>query len=117
MKGTLIAPLVVALAVSACTHLPVDDQWEASPSHKALPASFLVVDSKGIDQNCGSPPGLYVYGCASRDYGRGSCVEYTRAGPDAWLVEHEKKHCDGWDHGTVAGAFPGGTMLFAVPAP
>jgi len=117
MKRPLLSPLAVAVALtaSACTHMPVYEEWEASPSHAALPPAYFVVDSDGINRNCGSPPGQYVYGCASRDYGRRSCLVYTRANPASWLVEHEKKHCDGWDHVAVAGEFPGGTLLFAVP--
>jgi len=106
LKGPLLAPLAAAIALSACTSMPVDEEWEATPSHPALPATFLVVDSKGIEQNCGSPAGLYVYGCANRDYKRRDCLVYTRASPPGWLVEHEKKHCDGWDHAVVAGEFP-----------
>lgn len=115
MKGPLLAPIAAGLALSACTHLPVYEEWEARPSHPALPAAFIVVDSDGIDRNCGSPPGLYVYGCASRDYGRRACLVYTRVNPESWLVEHEKKHCEGWDHVAAVGEFPGGTTLFATP--
>ena len=115
MKGQPLTPIAAALALSACSHLPTYEEWETGPSHPPLPAAFVVVDSIGIDRNCGSPPGLYVYGCAYRDFDRRACLVFTRANPGSWLVEHEKKHCDGWDHAAVAGTFPGGATLFATP--
>src|SRR5258706_10045868 len=62
MKAPLLTALAAGLALSGCTHLPVYEEWEARPSHPALPVAFVVVDSDGIERNCGSPPRLYVYG-------------------------------------------------------
>jgi hypothetical protein len=114
-KMTTAAAACVSLALGACSLLPANEEWEALPSHSALPAAFQVVDSNGIERNCGNPPGMYIHGCAQRDYGKRTCIVFTRADPRGWLIEHEKKHCDGWDHASADPTFPGIATLAATP--
>ena len=101
---TLHASTLAAIAAlsSACSMLPVADQWDDAPKHKPLPAALIEVDDSGIARYCGGLPGYYIHGCARRDYESRVCFIFTRARPAQWLVEHERKHCDGWDHGAVA---------------
>lgn len=103
MKSS-IALLAFSLLAAGCSALPVDESWEGTPTHKPLPAVFIEVDSDGIARYCGDRPGTYVHGCARRDYESRACFVFTRAKPQPWLVEHEKKHCAGWDHPTRVNA-------------
>jgi len=114
-KMTAVAAAFASLALGACSLLPANEEWEARPSHAPLPAAFHVVDAKGIASNCGSPAGTYIHGCAQRDYQTRTCVVFTRADPAGWLIEHEKKHCNGWDHAGAVPTFPGITTLAAAP--
>ena len=116
MKSTHLAAIACAsLVLGACAVSPIQEEWEALPSHPSLPAAFLTVDSDGIAANCGTHPGLYVFGCAKRLFDSRACLVFTRANPQRWLLEHEQRHCDGWDHVAMSSEFPGGTALFAVP--
>lgn len=38
-----------------------------------------------------------VQGCAN--YWYGGCTIYLPKNPERWVVEHEEKHCAGWEHG------------------
>jgi hypothetical protein len=98
---TNVAALVSLLGLCACAQLPVYDEWEARPSHPALPAVVLAVDARRIADECGTYPGGYVHGCARPDYDARICRIYTRADPEPWLVAHERRHCDGWDHAAL----------------
>ena len=52
---------------------------------------------------CGDHSGMRVYGCAFRVVEAKVCIIYTPPAPAAWLIEHERKHCAGWDHGPTRG--------------
>jgi hypothetical protein len=91
---------LVALALQGCAALPGGD-WHESPSHPPLRAYHLVVSDAQMQAACGVHPGLHVFGCAVRLASEGVCVIYTRRDPPAWLLTHEHKHCDGWDHAAV----------------
>ena len=114
MKVSSLPALCASLLTCACASIP-HQEWEGQPSHAALPAAFVVVDSEGIAANCGTYPQVYVFGCAKRLFDDRACLVFTRANPQPWLVEHEQKHCDGWDHVAASGEFPGGIALFAAP--
>lgn len=105
-----------SLFLGACASGPAYEEWESRPSHPALPAAYVIVDSDGIAANCGTHPRLYVFGCAKRLFDERACLVFTRANPQPWLIEHEQKHCDGYDHVAVSGEFPGGIALFATAA-
>jgi len=90
--------LAFPLALGACAYLPANEEWEPKPGHQALPATFAQVDGQGIRSHCGDPRGVYLHGCAVRDFDKHVCVVYTRADPQKWLIDHERRHCDGWDH-------------------
>jgi len=111
---TAIAATCISLGLGACSYLPATEDWEVQPSHPPLPSAFQVVDSNGIESNCGNPPGMYIHGCAQRDYTARTCVVFTRANPAGWLIEHENKHCAGWDHASADPTFPGTASLAAT---
>jgi hypothetical protein len=89
---------LAALALPGCAAL-VESDWQDHPSHAPLRPLHLVIADASMDRACGRHPSRYVYGCAVRIPSEGVCLVYTRAQPAAWILEHEYKHCDGWDHG------------------
>ncbi|MND04329.1 hypothetical protein D3C83_245470 [compost metagenome] len=42
---------------------------------------------------------MQLHGCAIRVFDARVCLIYTGPQPAAWLIQHERKHCAGWDHG------------------
>lgn len=97
----------IALALQACGGALVRSDWLAHPTHPPLePRHFEVADAD-LGRVCGHTPGATLYGCAVRLVAERSCIIYTGPRPAAWLIEHERKHCAGWDHGppvVVAGS-------------
>jgi hypothetical protein len=94
-----LGPLI-ALGLQGCAAL-VESDWRESATHPPLRAYHLVVSDVQIEHACGSHPGSYVFGCALRLPSEGVCIIYTRRDPPQWLLMHEHRHCDGWDHGPV----------------
>jgi hypothetical protein len=88
--------LLAALALPGCAALVAND-WHDAASHQALPPFHLVVSDADMQHACGDHRG-YVFGCAVRIPSERVCLIYTRARPAVWILEHERKHCDGWDH-------------------
>jgi hypothetical protein len=52
-----------------------------------------------MERACGRHQDRYVYGCAVRLASEHACLIYTREQPASWILAHERRHCDGWDHG------------------
>ena len=101
-RRTAAALALAALAALSGCAVTVHEQWDAAPKHPPLPAVNVVVAATDLAGVCGNYPGMKLYGCAKRDYARRVCVIYTAAQPAQWLLEHERKHCDGWDHAAPA---------------
>ena len=96
--------LLAAAAVGGCAGLSVEADWNAVAYLPPLPPSFVEVAPSELPGICRSQPAMLVYGCAKRDYAARTCVIYTGPKPQAWLLDHERKHCAGWDHDGVAGS-------------
>ena len=92
--------LLAALSLPGCAAL-VESDWHESASHAALPAYHLVVSDAQIDSACGRVAAGYVFGCAIRLPSEHACIIYTRRDPAQWILAHERRHCDGWDHGAA----------------
>jgi len=90
--------LLAACALPGCAALAEHD-WHERPSQAPLPPYHLVVSEADLETACGSRPWTHVFGCAVRIPSEHVCLVYTRAQPAAWIIEHERKHCEGWDHG------------------
>ena len=88
------------LALPGCAAL-AQEQWQQKPSHPPMRPYHLIVPDADMEKACGSGPWHYVYGCAVRIASERVCLIYTRSEPAAWIMEHERKHCAGWDHGPV----------------
>jgi len=106
-RGALLVLAFACLAVlEGCGHAQVKEDWEHKASMPPLPAVYLVVARSELEGVCGAHPGMYLHGCAKRDYVARVCTIVTGPQPQAWLLDHERKHCAGWDHGaprTVSG--------------
>jgi len=44
------------------------------------------------------PVGARILGCATADFDRRECHIYVTEDAAAWVIEHERLHCLGWDH-------------------
>ena len=86
---------------SAFLGLGVQDDWQATRTHGPLRTMHFVVPAKDLPRICHTHPAAATYGCAVRDRVADICLIYTAANPPQWLMEHERKHCDGWDHGAT----------------
>lgn len=98
MKTTLAA-IAAALLLQGCAGAMVQDDWQDRPVHPALPAHHIEIDAAQLPRVCGNHPGMLLHGCAVRMVKASVCLIYTGPQPAAWLMEHERKHCAGWDHG------------------
>lgn len=87
-----------SIALSGCATI-VQDDWHAAPSFPPLRPCHVEVANSDLARLCGDQPGMRLYGCAIRDVSSSVCLIYTGPAPAAWLMEHERKHCTGWDHG------------------
>jgi hypothetical protein len=97
--GTFGIAAALALALPGCAGVGVQADWEERPTHPELPAYHVEVPAADLPRVCGSYPGMVLHGCALRVVEARACLIYTAPGPAAWLMEHERKHCAGWDHG------------------
>ena len=97
------AAIACGLLLQGCGAALVQDDWHAHPTHPALPAHHIEVAAAELPRICGDHPGMRLHGCAVRMVDARVCVIYTAAKPAAWLMAHERKHCDGWDHGQQPG--------------
>lgn len=71
--------------------------WRPSPTWPALRPVWVVVGQEGLRARCGSGKAA----CVKRDLEIRVCFIYaerSRIETPRWLVEHEWKHCEGYDH-------------------
>ena len=94
-----LALTVLPGTASAFLGLGVQDDWQEVRAHQALPAMHFVIPAGDLARVCKTHPAATTYGCAMRDPKAGVCLIYTAANPAQWVMEHERKHCAGWDHG------------------
>ena len=108
----IAAALVTMVTVSGCGGLGVQEDWLPRATLPALPVAYAEVEASHLIRVCGDHAGMKVYGCAKRDFKARTCTIYTGPTPAVWLLDHERKHCAGFDHGTdndklrTAAAFP-----------
>ena len=99
MNSLRLAIAAGSALLHGCAAQMVQDDWHEHPSHAPLPAKHIEVPEKDLPRLCGNYPGLRLHGCAIRLADARVCIIYTAANPAPWLMEHERKHCAGWDHG------------------
>ena len=103
------AAIGCAFALTGCA-ATVREDWGPEPRFPELPAYHFEVAESDLPRVCGAhPAGGRVLGCALRHFADGLCIIYTRPRPAAWLLDHERRHCAGWDHGgaeSITQAYP-----------
>ena len=101
----------VALAASflaACASTD-DAAWHDRPQHPPLRPWHVEIDAAHLAAACRGVPVLAqdhadgdgtrrLMGCAVRLKRDDVCIIYTPPRPPAWVLEHEHRHCAGWDH-------------------
>lgn len=97
--GRALAGLAIASLLQGCAGALVQEDWHPQPTHAALPPYHIELAERDLPRTCGQHAGLRVHGCAVRLVAERVCLIYTGPRPAAWLMEHERKHCAGWDHG------------------
>jgi len=105
-RKSLRSVLAIVICASAalltgCGAATVRDDWEPKATVPALPAVYVEVPAAELPRHCGAYSNGVLYGCAKRDFKRKVCTIYTGMQPAAWLLDHERKHCAGYDHGPV----------------
>jgi hypothetical protein len=106
MRAVIVA---AALGLPGCAAL-VQDDWNEAPTHPPLPWRHFELPASDLARTCRIAANFRVYGCAYRVVDARICIIYTGPSPAAWVMEHERKHCAGWDHGPG----PGGTHVAAA---
>jgi hypothetical protein len=104
MKSLLL--LVSIGALPGCAQLAAqvaaEIDWEAAPRHARLEPVYVEVDPSELPRLCGNQPGALFFGCARREHESRRCVIVTGPRPAQWLLDHERKHCAGYDHAPLA---------------
>ena len=97
----LVNLLAVGLAALAtgCGGVMARHDWQPQASLPPLPTAYLEVPAAELPRHCGTYSSGTLYGCAKRDFKRRVCTVVTGPQPAAWLLNHERKHCAGYDHG------------------
>jgi|APGre2960657404_1045060.scaffolds.fasta_scaffold00085_5 hypothetical protein len=103
MKKIIPLLLICALLPSCANLAPRDFEYTWVKSERPpLPMTVKVVSQEEVKKHCNT--GMHVWACAvyywiveTKEYTE--CIVYTsyKNLPD-FLIGHEKKHCDGWDH-------------------
>ena len=92
-----IFSIIAAMFFSGCTTMP-DYEWTRS-ERPPLPHRIEVVEQKVVNSFCPRSLGIFQHVMACAVYYETECVIYTRYNRmPADLYDHEKKHCDGYDH-------------------
>ena len=85
--------LLLLVALSGCAI------WDGDPSRP--PAQDVrvhyVADSQGICRQIAGAWDLYL-GCAWWNRVYASCDIFVPTGAPGFVLDHERKHCDGYDH-------------------
>jgi len=95
----LLAGVGLPALLQGCAGAFVQEDWQARPAHAALPPYHVEVAERDLRRACGEHAGMHLHGCAVRLVADNVCIIYTGPRPAAWLIEHERRHCAGWDHG------------------
>ncbi|MEO5691739.1 MAG: hypothetical protein ABIQ72_01325 [Usitatibacter sp.] len=93
----LAALVTIGLLASGCQVI-APSQWEDRAVLPALPVTYLEVPRTEMVAICADHSGQRLLGCAKRDYAKRTCTIVTGSNPDLALLDHERKHCAGYDH-------------------
>lgn len=106
MKTALLA--AVCLALGGCASFDPQYEWVHS-GREPLPMTLHEVSQEEVQGLCCNTD-IYVRACAWRDYEKKFCGVFFSSVPSAYDLQHEKRHCDGWEH-QVVNPIPGKVCL------
>ena len=94
-----LAALLLALPLAACASIDYDNP----PPADYPKLRVEVVHHQDVAPACAllgvyAGPGERLWGCATADYGAGTCTIHVERDPPAWVMQHEYAHCRGYDH-------------------
>ena len=92
--------ILCSLALAGCTTFDVQRERVRPPAPKPW-LLVEVADTDRVRRSLGSQAagGAHIRGCAQvSSYG---CVMLVPFRAPAWLIKHEKRHCDGEDHSVL----------------
>ena len=85
--------LALILLLSGCAAMDYDWKFTSAPIHPKQWRYVYLADARKVCQN-------YYPRAADACTVRGhECLMILPINPPRWLVEHERKHCEGWNHG------------------
>lgn len=96
-RSSAAAYATCLVSLTGC-HGVIREDWNPEPTLPPLEPIYMEVHASQLPSLCGDHPGMLLYGCAKRDYVMRECVIYTEPNPPRWLLDHERRHCAGWDH-------------------
>ena len=103
MSGARIFLALTSIGLPGCAAM-IQQDWHDAPTHAALTPYHVEVPESDLRRVCQGHPAMRTYGCAFRHFADGLCIIYTGPKPAPWLIDHERKHCAGWDHGDTPGS-------------
>ena len=90
--------LFVVILLSSCTHIFAKRDWEYTWTKSTRPSNkmeLFVVNQDVVNQYCNQE--FHAFACAVMT--ENSCKVYTSYKTlPKFIIQHEEKHCDGWDH-------------------
>jgi hypothetical protein len=96
MRISVVA--AAGLLLGGCGSLSVHTDWLPEATHSPLPPYHIEIPTDELPLACLNAPALPVHGCAVRMPEVNVCIIYTTPRPAGWVMDHERKHCAGWDH-------------------
>lgn len=87
---------LISLLLTGCAVFEPTYDWQHS-GREPLPMTLHQVSQDQVQALCCNTD-IYVRACAWRDYEKKFCGVFFSTMPSADDLEHEKKHCDGWNH-------------------
>lgn len=102
----LVILALATLIVTACTTTPSDGpdaqgyRWEKTGVDVPLAnRTVTVVPADWIEMHCGLTHGAEACAITERnDAGQYVCRIIVPKGHPDWMIPHEQRHCDGWQH-------------------
>ena len=95
MRALCLTLAALALNLPGCASTD-HSEWFEHPTHAPLRPYHVVVDESELAHACRQDRRLL--GCAVRVAVDNVCIIYTPPRPAAWVLEHERRHCAGYDH-------------------
>jgi hypothetical protein len=94
----LLCAAILGATLTGCGSMVVAEDWKDAPTFPALRPVLMEVAQAKISGVCGGSFEVKIYGCSYRVIADGMCVIFTPPQPPQWLMDHELKHCAGWEH-------------------